>query len=155
MLAAMWRPRLVLLLAFALFVPTACGGSDVEPAPAAPASLPSSAGLVNGCNREDTPLSRDREEVEIHFGGLIGYAYEPACLRVRAGTRVRFVGPFDAHPLAAGRVYDEEVVPDSESPFESTWEGESATFLMLATGDLGYYCDQHTFEGMFGAVFVE
>ena len=155
----MWKKRLVLLLNLALLIPIACEASEAPPPkappPSAPASEPSAAGLVNGCDRAETPLTSDREVVDIHFGGLIGFAYEPACLRIRAGTRVRFVGSFATHPLAAGRVFDEEVVADPESPFKSTWEGETAAFLMLKTGDVAYYCDQHAFEGMFGAVFVE
>jgi plastocyanin len=158
-LATVWKKRLVLLLKLALLIPIACEGSEAIPAkappPSPPASEPSAADLVNGCNRAETPLTSDREVVDIHFGGLIGFAYEPACLRIRAGTRVRFVGPFATHPLAAGRVFEEEVVVDPESPFKSTWEGETAAFMMLKTGDVAYYCDEHAFEGMFGAVFVE
>jgi plastocyanin len=152
----MWRTRPFLLLELALLasiacVLIACGGDDADP----PARDRASEDLVNGCDRNETPLSRDTDIVEIRFGGLIGYAYEPACVRVKAGTRVRFVGPFGSHPLAAGRVHADEVVAEPKSRFKSTWEGETATFVLPHAGTVGYYCDQHVLEGMFGAVFVE
>ena len=110
---------------------------------------------LNGCDQLSAVDATGKSEVEIRFGGHLGYAYHPDCAAVSSGTIVTFVGNFGAHPLVAGRQDGGEVIPDDASPLRSTVSGTEAKFLMAETGPHGYYCDSHVADGMAGAIFVE
>jgi plastocyanin len=110
---------------------------------------------INECERASALDRRGDSEVEIRFGGVSGERYDPACLRVRVGAGVRFVGRFDAHPLSPGRLAGdrlEDAVHDVIQPVE---QGREATFIMSERGAHGYFCDTHVDSGMLGAIFVE
>lgn len=111
--------------------------------------------LVNGCDRASAGDERGVAELEIGFGGAHGYNYEPACVRVSRGTRLRFRGPFGVHPLGVGALVDGRIEPDPASPLRETAEGEEASFLLPEPGAYGFFCHMHVGEGMAGAVFVE
>ncbi|MCH2172532.1 hypothetical protein MK489_17280 [Myxococcota bacterium] len=124
-----------------------CGGADESSHDTAAAST------VNGCPLEALVDATGQERVEIRFGGEVGYRYEPACLAVSPGTRVDFVGPFDAHPLAVGRI-DDQGIPTLEpnSPIQATSEGSRATFDLEHSGVYGYFCDMHVGDAMVGVI---
>jgi plastocyanin len=112
-------------------------------------------GPLNGCDPASALDRRGEAEVEIRFGELSAYRYEPSCLWVDAGTRVRFVGDFAVHPLAPGAVRGGALELDPDGPIRETSTGDEATFHMAEVGRFGYFCNTHLGEGMTGAVFVE
>jgi plastocyanin len=111
--------------------------------------------VVNGCRAADAQDARGVAEVEIAFGGVHGYHYAPACVRVTAGTRIRFRGPFEVHPLGVGALVDGAIRSAPGSPLRETAEGEEATSVLAEPGAYGFFCHMHVVEGMAGAVFVE
>ena len=110
---------------------------------------------VNGCDPHAALDATAIDQVEIGFGGVHGYDYAPACLRVRRGTQLRFTGPFEVHPLGAGSFRDGQVEPTSDGPFRETATGREVTFVASEPGSYGFFCHFHVSEGMAGAVFVE
>ena len=110
---------------------------------------------VNGCDPAAAVDATGRSHVEIGFGGVHGYDYAPACLRVTAGTELRFAGPFEIHPLGAGRYRDGRLEADGDGPIRETQRGREASFVAEAPGAWGFFCQYHAGEGMAGAVFVE
>ena len=99
---------LVLLLA------AACLGCTDDPAPPT-ATDPSpkvstlAATAPNGCEPDAAVDRSADDEVEILFGDMLGYRYEPNCVAVRVGTQLRFRGEFAVHPLEPGTVVGLEV----------------------------------------------
>ncbi len=130
----------------------ACGGG--RPVEESTGPEPSSP-LVNGCLAATATDARGRPEVEIRFGGMTAYAYDPACVTVSTGTRLTFVGDFVTHPLAPGRIVRGMPAPLGETPIRQTETGERASFDVTRPGAYGFFCDIHVAEGMMGAVFVE
>lgn len=128
-------------LANALALCLACGGDAPGP--------------VNGCDPLVALDRRGEAEVEVRFGDLNAYRYEPRCIRVDVGTRIRFVGDFAVHPLAPGAVRNGALELDADGPIRETRSGGEATFPMAEAGAFGYFCNTHLGEGMTGAVFVE
>ncbi len=111
--------------------------------------------MLNGCDPLTAVDETGESEIEIRFGGELGYAYQPGCTAVSSGAIVIFVGEFSAHPLVPGRIDGSEVVPDDASPLRPTAAGLETKFLMTGTGAHGYFCDRHVAEAMMGAIFVE
>ncbi len=110
---------------------------------------------MNGCRLSQAEDARGRSEVEIGFGGVHGYDYVPACLRISAGARVRFEGPFEVHPLGVGVLADGAPSADPANPLEETAEGDERSFRLDRPGVYGFFCHYHAVEGMRGAIFVE
>ena len=110
---------------------------------------------VNGCDRATAVDARGEAEVEIRFGDLLGYAYEPRCVVVGVGTEIHFRGDYLSHPVAPGRVVEGLPPPHADNPIRETNAGSLASFTASAAGSFGYYCNVHLAEGMMGAVFVE
>jgi plastocyanin len=113
---------------------------------------------VNGCGLgSGMPIVdlRGRPNVTITFGGLVGFAYSPACIRIVEGTAVTFSGGFVPHPLVGGTVGMSGPMPDPASPILPTNTGTSATFVLASVGEFGYYCNAHWSDGMFGGIIVE
>ena len=111
--------------------------------------------ILNGCDRASAVDARQAAEVEIHFGDLQAYTYEPRCVRVRAGAKLRFTGDFLVHPLAPGRVVEGLPPAHADNPIQETNVGLEKHFVASTRGSFGYYCNVHLAEGMMGAVFVE
>lgn len=111
--------------------------------------------LVNGCDPALALDRRDRDEVEIVFAGSHGHSYAPACVRARVGASLVFRGPFEFHPLGAGRIVDGMPEDAPGNPVRDTAEGEEARFVLEEPGVHGFFCHFHTGEGMMGAVFAE
>ena len=131
------RSRAALVLALAL--PLGCGVPQV----------------VNDCDRARAEDRTGRDSIEIEFAGRHGHSYAPACVRASVGTRLVFRGPFELHPLGAGRPFDETPEPAPTNPIRDTAEGEQAVFVPKTSGAYGFFCHFHTGEGMMGAVFVD
>ena len=139
-----------------LFLVLACGPGEVveDHAILPPVSLAAEQEppALNGCLEGAFVASRDALVV-IRFGLELGHNYSPACLRVVAGTRVRFEGPMGAHPVEPGRIVDSMPV-DADGPVPAMASGESAEFVAGEAGRFGYFCDLHVAEGMMGALEV-
>jgi plastocyanin len=81
-----------------------------------------------------------------------GFAYDPPCIKIKAGTMVTWEGDFGLHPLEPGTVDAGVVTPDPSSPIKATTAGMSATFALTPAGTYGFYCGLHQFAG---AAFVQ
>lgn len=134
----------------------ACGsGEVVEESAILPQSFAAAEqGLpaLNGCRENDYVVSSD-SLVVIRFGNKLGHNYSPACLRVGAGTRIRFEGPLLSHPVQPGRIVG-SIPIDSDGPVHGTEIGDSVEFVATTPGKFGYFCDVHVAEGMMGAIEV-
>jgi plastocyanin len=113
---------------------------------------------VNGCGLGSSAVPvdlRGRPSVTVAFGGVFGFAYSPACIRIVAGTAVTFSGNFAPHPLRAGTADGGIPIPDPTSPIQSTDTGTTATFNFPSSGEFGYYCNAHWPDAMYGGILVE
>ena len=115
-------------------------------------SSSSGAPLINGCDQATAEDHLADPKVTINVG-VNGFTYSPACIRVKSGTDVNFVGMFSSHPTVGG-LAGSPPVPDSASPIKQTNSGTSVTFTMDTVGTYPFYCEYHT-PNMAGAVFVE
>lgn len=115
-------------------------------------SSSSGAPLINGCDQGTAEDHLADAKVTINVG-VNGFTYSPACIRVKKGTDVNFVGMFSSHPTVGG-LAGPPGVPDSASPIKQTMSGSSVTFTMDTVGTYPFYCEYHT-PSMAGAVFVE
>jgi plastocyanin len=106
--------------------------------------------VINECDSATATDMTGMTDVTITQEGL---AYSPNCLKVTAGTSVKFVSAFASHPLVGG-IVDGSKMPDAGSPITATSTGMEATFVIPA-GNYGYYCDLHALSGMKGAIFAE
>jgi plastocyanin len=96
-----------------------------------------------------TDLTAASAKREVTFGGTLGNAYSPKCLRVKAGQSVVFRGSFSAHPL-------EQVcgVARVMTPVSS---GGTSTVTFKTAGYYGYRCIRHSTpvgDRMSGAIQV-
>ncbi len=105
---------------------------------------------INGCDSATATDMTGMTDVTITQTGLM---YDPKCIKITAGTNVKFVSAFASHPLVGG-IVDGTKMPDGASPITSTSTGMEATFVIPA-GNYGYYCDLHALSGMTGAIFAE
>ena len=113
-------------------------------------SSSSSGGMaVNGCTSYEDHLADAKVTISV---GANGFSYSPACIRVKKGTDVNFVGAFSSHPTVGGTVSPS--TPDSASPIKYTNSGTSVTFTMDLAGTYPFYCEYHA-PDMAGAVLVE
>jgi len=134
-----------------------CGGAATTTtlgAGATTTTLPSG-GMVNACNPNSATDMRGQPAVTVHFGGALGFRYDPACFEVSPGTQVTFSGAFDQHPLVGGEISGGEMMPDPSSPFDGpTSTGTSKTFMLPVAGTFPFYCNIHGLIGMKGTAFV-
>ena len=109
--------------------------------------------LVNGCDPSTAEDHTTDGTAMVMFpqGGL---KYSPACMKIKVGEGVMFMGDLAAHPLRAGEIKNGKPVPDTKSPILSTDKGMMVTFKFPAAGTYGYYCNNHE-PSMVGVVFVE
>jgi plastocyanin len=115
---------------------------------------------VNGCGPASTMLT-SAMVTSVGFGGGIGFAYSPKCLKVKVGTKVTFdgsvVGAFASHPFIGGEVKNGLKFPAITGPFIPVTNDaaiSSKTFTMTSAGTFPFYCDFHALGGMTGTVFV-
>ena len=108
---------------------------------------------VNGCDLTNAVNLTGVASTSIAFGGGLGNAYAPSCIKVTVGTNVTFNGAFDVHPLLGGQVVGNVGMPSGTGPFTPVTNGAgqtTATFAMSATGTFPYYCTNHTGSGVNG-----
>lgn len=99
-------------------------------------------------------------QVAIAFGGAVGFAYSPSCIKVTSGTSVTFNGSFSSHPLQGGVIVGTTATPAAAGstplPTTALSTGTTASFVMQPAGTYGYYCQFHgVADGMMGAIIVE
>lgn len=103
---------------------------------------------------DDVVDRRGESEVEIAVGPGGEFVYDPAKVRVDAGTTLRFVWESANHNVVV-----------EESPAESDWEGSpnvpetydggyEFSQTLDVEGTYGYYCTPHRGAGMVGTVLV-
>jgi plastocyanin len=98
--------------------------------------------------------------VSIAFGGSVGFAYMPNCIKVSTGTVVTFNGMFASHPLQAGVIVGTTATKAAAGttplPTTAMSTGTTAMFTMQPAGTYGYYCAFHgVTDGMEGAIIVQ
>jgi plastocyanin len=108
---------------------------------------------LNGCDRE-TATELSGASVRLSFGGMFGFAFDPACVVIAVGTELTFVGNFVQHPLKPGRVDGDAVVVADNNPIQSTSTDSQAGFVFSQPGSYRFFCEAHVHERMLGAVFV-
>jgi len=131
---------------------SATGGTMTTSSSSAASSSSSSGAVkVNNCDPTAPEDHTTDTAVTINFGGTVGLAYDPPCIKIKTGTPVTFTGAFTSHPLAGGNAG----TVDAASPIQKTLTGSTATFMFPTAGTFPYYCEDHFSGGMQGAVFVE
>jgi plastocyanin len=110
--------------------------------------------MVNGCDSITALDKTASATTTVTFSDLL--VYDPACIRIKAGSSVTWSGNFTLHPLEGGTVSGAAKSPDPASPIKLTTVADagSVTFGFPAAGNFGYYCTVHWGIGMKGAVFV-
>jgi plastocyanin len=110
--------------------------------------------VANSADFLDMVTASQTAPITIDFGGALGSAYSPRCVKVTMGTKIRFVGAFASHPLRGG-LADGTEQPASTGPFTTaTNSGTSHDFVMDDCAAYPYFCDNHGLSGMTGAVIV-
>jgi plastocyanin len=90
----------------------------------------------------------------VMFGGGVGFAYAPQCLKVPAGTTVTFSGDFATHPLIPSAMRGNT----TSNPIMATSSGTSAPFTFPNAGFYAYLCMFHgSDDGSFmsGVIWVQ
>ena len=116
---------------------------------------------INGCGPATATDLTAVNTNTIGFGGAIGFAYAPKCIKVKVGSKVKLdglvVGAFASHPFSGGEVKAGVKIPAVSGPFIPVTSDpaiSSKTFTMNSAGTFPFYCDFHALGGMTGAVFV-
>ena len=103
-----------------------------------------------GCKESDY-VTISQSELTIRFQGS---SYEPACIKIKRGTKVT-VPASEKHPLQAARDFDGIVNP---LRIEGGDHVQNQTVAPEAVGFYGYYCTRHgdpdTGDGMGGMIWV-
>ncbi len=104
-----------------------------------------------GCAEEDF-VTLDVQELSIEFQGS---SYEPACIKVKAGTSVTLPAS-KKHPLQAAVDFQEIANPYRSEILEGFLENQTRT--LDVPGFYGYYCTRHadpeSGRGMGGMIWV-
>jgi plastocyanin len=95
----------------------------------------------------------------ISFGGAVGFAYDPKCLKVTAGSTVKFSGDFSLHPLEPsamrGNTTSNPITATSALPDG----GLETSFTFPSAGFYAYFCSFHgssdTGAGMAGVIWAQ
>ncbi len=85
-----------------------------------------------------------------------GVAYNPKCMRIKAGQTVTWMGNFGPHPLAKG-ITNAATTPGVDSPGNPITPTTTGNMLMVtfpAAGTFAYFCTNHDALGMYGAIQV-
>jgi plastocyanin len=95
----------------------------------------------------------------ISFGGSVGFAYDPKCLKVPAGTTVTFMGDFSSHPLEPS-THRGELTGNPITAVSALADGGTTTsFTFQTAGFYAYFCSFHgpsdTGAGMAGVIWVQ
>ena len=115
-------------------------------------STSSGGSSINNCTEATAEDHTADTSTTIAFGGSIGLAYSPPCIKIAHGSTVTFNGAFASHPLSGGI----GGTKDATSPITETNTGTTATFTFPTAGTYGFFCEFHvTSAGMEGAIFVQ
>ena len=133
MMKKMGSPRGLIVVGVAAGVLTqgACGervapvSGDSQAVAVAASDAPQS---LNGCDRE-TATELSGASVRLSFGGMFGFAFDPACVVIAVSAELTFVGNSVQHPLKPGRVDGDAVVVADNNPIQSTSTDSQAGFV--------------------------
>lgn len=110
---------------------------------------------LNGCDPATLTDYTTNPQPVVIFSGI---SYTPACIKVKQGQSVLFVGSgtdFAVHPMYGGLIDAANVkFVDTIGPIKPTTSGTSVSFTFADTGAYGFFCDFHYAAGMKGAVYV-
>lgn len=112
---------------------------------------------ANGCLPGDFQDRRGDASIVIANDNLANpFLYRPRCVRISAGTEVRFqaLPDFGMHPLFAGAVVAGVASFDPSSPIGSATNGTEHVIRIDVVGEFPYYCDFHFNQGMQGSILV-
>jgi plastocyanin len=90
----------------------------------------------------------------INFGGAVGFAYAPQCLKVAAGATVTFSGDFVTHPLVPSATRGDP----ANNPIVNMSDGTTASFVFPMPGFYAYLCNFHGSDdgtSMAGVIWVQ
>ncbi|HXU06013.1 MAG TPA: plastocyanin/azurin family copper-binding protein [Polyangia bacterium] len=95
----------------------------------------------------------------ISFGGNVGFAYDPHCLKVQAGASVTFSGDFSFHPLEPSAMRGNTTSNPITAISAGIDGGTTASFTFPNAGFYAYFCSFHgasdTGAGMAGVIWVQ
>lgn len=94
---------------------------------------------VAPCEREEDYRSGAATITFGFLGPSQGFAYDPDCLKIDAGTIVAFSGDFSFHPLYPSRVRGTV----QGNPISGTNSGRSTEVTFTEAGFYAYYCGVH------------
>jgi plastocyanin len=94
---------------------------------------------VAPCEREEDYRSGAATGTFGVLGPLQGFAYDPDCLKIDAGTIVAFSGDSSFHPLYPSRVRGTV----QRNPIRGTNSARSMAVLFGEAGFYAYYCGVH------------
>ncbi len=115
------------------------------------------AAAANGCLLADFQDRRGEASIVIANDNKANpFLYRPRCVRISAGTEVRFqaLPNFGMHPLFAGAVVAGVATFDPTSPIGSATSGTEHVVQINDVGEFSYYCDFHFSQGMQGSILV-
>ena len=148
-------------MALGLGVVMSCGGDDTNNVPTGAGGTAGTGSggaggggaMLNGCVSATAVDKTASATTNVAFSNIV---YEPACIRIKAGSSVTWSGDFVQHPLEGGTINGTVKTPDPASPIKLTMGADagSVTFAFPNAGDFPYYCTIHGTVGMKGAVFV-
>ncbi len=148
---------LVLAILFAAVGGVACSSSNGS-------STPTGSGGGNGSTFVDVApcdqASAYTSGSTIMFGGNLGLAYSPKCLKVSTGAQVTFEGDFGMHPLTpSARRGKLSGNPITTVASDAGVFAPSATFTFPTAGFFAYFCAVHGSaddgSGMEGVIWVQ
>ena len=126
------------------------GGGDIEPEDDVPAEIHD---YLGGAGEYDGSITdaTGESQVYIDVGAGNGLAYDPAAVRIDAGTTVvwEWTGQGGSHDVASTR--------DSDASFQSdlmSADGETFEHTFDDPGIQLYVCTPHRGQGMLGAIEV-
>jgi plastocyanin len=122
-------------------VVAACGGGGTGGSGSGSGGSTGAGGMVNGCDPGATMLTTG--DATITFPTTAApMQYSPACVKIKAGSKVTWNGDFSMHPLTGS------------APIMDTMSGMSASFTFPTAGTFAFNCQFHA-TIMLGAVIVE
>lgn len=107
-----------------------------------------------GCAETDiVDLSADSADRTVRFGGDVGSAYSPQCLRIAPGQSVSFVGDFAQYVLAPGTL-ESATAGTQPNPVVFRPVGTAGSFVFPEPGDFVFHCSSKPGLKMLGMVRV-
>lgn len=89
----------------------------------------------------------------VEFGGAVGDAYTPKCMRIAAGQSVTWRGPFSSYVLSPG-LPNASAAGTQPNPITFRPVGTEASFTFDAPGDYLFHCSSQPAADMRGLIRV-